>query len=497
MCIRDRVKDVLRAAGLAAATITSTARTPADQARAMYQNLVGTGRGQGVANQRRLYASAGDKIIDVFEELQAAGKTPAEIQAGMRDRIMELGPGTVSRHLADPATLNVVDIAPSSLGDAAAVTAFEGAARALVGSRIARLLTPGDRDPAEHLEIKPVGGVPTATTPPPVTGPPPPAPTAKPPKPTTTTPTKAPPTTTPPTTATPPTTTPTTEPARVATDSFVKDVDRKTWELLPPKRRAYFEGIEWNDLDYPGAKYPVKDTSPENLDKWRAKPGYKVFNVQTKKGEKWYVRGTHQADAEALFLELSRVRPGGGERRVNQGPAAILTKAQYGIDPSGFDEYIQSQLRDPATGAPAVTGKALNQHAATAFVKMREAAAKDGVVLSIGNAFRERKAAEASAKKKDNAKAVASFSAHSLGLAMDLNLRVKGLMGADETTTRMTNTIKLMGAPAYKWMFQHGAEYGWFQYRAEPWHWEYNPSGFAASFWAEAPDLAPETKKKA
>ena len=122
---------------------------------------------------------------------------------------------------------------------------------------------------------------------------------------------------------------------------------------------------------------------------------------------------------------------------------------------------------------------------------MRTAAAKDGVTLSIGNAFRERKRAEKAAKSTDNSAAVASYSAHSLGLAMDLNLRTRGLRDVDEVTTRMTNTIRLLAAPAYKWMFEHGAEFGFFQYRNEPWHWEYNPPGFDRTFWADRPDLAP------
>lgn len=472
------VKDVLRAAGLAKATITSTARTPADQARAMYQNLVGSGRGQGVEHQRQLYGTAGDKIIDVFVELRDKGSTPAEIQAGMRDRILEIGPGKVSRHLADPATLNVLDIAPSSLGGGDAVAAFETAAKALVGSRIERLLTPGDRDPAEHLEIKPLDGSPATAD---ETSSPAPAQVSS-------------GTRVPAAPAPAPSTVPT--PRSVPTSGFIHDVDRTTWELLPKARREYFESIEWNDLDFPKAKDPVKDTSPANLDKLRSTPAYVLFKTVKKKKEveveTWFIKGAHQDDAAALFLALAKLRPGGGERRVNTGPTAILTEAQYGKNPDKFDEYIKSQLRDPEGEKKAGTRKMLNQYAASEFERMREAAAKDGVVLSIRNAFRERKKARASATAKDNPAAVASYSAHSLGLAMDLNLKVKGMMGAKEVTTKMTNTIKLMGAPAYKWVFQHGADFGYYQYRAEPWHWEYNPPSFAEKFWAEAPDLTPE-----
>lgn len=485
---------ILRTAGISGATISSTARTPADQARAMYQNLVGSGKGQGVEGQRRLYGSGGDKVIDTFVQLRDDGKTGAEIQAGMVARIEALSPGTVSKHLADPTKLNVLDVAPSSLGDAAAVARFEAAARALLGGGVERLLTPADSDPAEHLEIKPTGGGSgggSASTTQPVGAPGP-----------VKTPERA--ETQAPAGTQPPAGGDTTSTGSAADKrAFILDVTRSTLELLPRKQRDRFENIPWNDQDYPGAKMKIKDTSEENLNKWRSTPGYEVFSIKkkTKDGpvDVWYLRGTHQAEAAALLLALSRVRPGGGERRVNTGKDAILTQKQFRRDPVAFDEYIIGQLVDTPGEKKDERRKMLNKHAAPQFVAMREAAAKDGVSLSIGNSFRDRKRAEKAAKGKDNTAAVASYSPHSLGLAMDLNLRTRSLRDVDEVTTRMTNTIKLLGAPAYKWMFEHGAAYGFYQYRNEPWHWEYNPPGFAEKFWADNPDLAPgaEEPKKA
>jgi LAS superfamily LD-carboxypeptidase LdcB len=134
----------------------------------------------------------------------------------------------------------------------------------------------------------------------------------------------------------------------------------------------------------------------------------------------------------------------------------------------------------------------MNKHASAKFVEMREAAEADGVVLAIGNAFRERKVAEANAKKRDNKKAVASYSSHSLGLAMDLNMRTKKMGKRKTVSTAMTNVVDLLRAPAYKWMFMRGAEFGFYQFRMEPWHWEYNPKGFAETFWADTPTLRPE-----
>ena len=142
--------DILRAAGLSKATITSTARTAADQARAMYQNLVGA----GVAAQRALYGPAGRKVIDTYVALQKEGKSPKEIEDGMRDRIVEIGPSKVSRHCGDFKVLNVFDVGPLSLGGPKARKAFAEAAEAEVGKRVSKFI-PWPKDPGDHLEIKP------------------------------------------------------------------------------------------------------------------------------------------------------------------------------------------------------------------------------------------------------------------------------------------------------------------------------------------------------
>jgi hypothetical protein len=148
------LKDVISAAGLREAQISSTARSPADQARVMYQNLVKV----GVEAQKKLYEPAGDKVIDVFVELRKQGKSPKEIQDGMRDKIIELGPSNVSRHCGDYHVLNVFDVAPSSLGGSKAREAFNAAAKAEEGKRVSKYI-PHPPDPGYHFEIKPSGGV--------------------------------------------------------------------------------------------------------------------------------------------------------------------------------------------------------------------------------------------------------------------------------------------------------------------------------------------------
>ena len=152
------LQDVVRAAGLSKATITSTARNATDQARAMYQNLVG----QGVEKQKQLYGAHGDKVIDVFVALRDEGKSAQEIKDGMRDEILAIGPSKVSRHCGDPQLLNVFDVGPNSLGDDEAKEAFNAAAAAEVGVRVAKYI-PYPKDPGNHFEIKPSGGAPSST----------------------------------------------------------------------------------------------------------------------------------------------------------------------------------------------------------------------------------------------------------------------------------------------------------------------------------------------
>ena len=139
----DVLRDILRAAGLKSALISSTARDPANQARVMYNNLVA----RGVAHQKRLYAAAGDQVIDVYAASKAAGKNATQIKADMAAKIIEVGPTRVSRHAADPKVLCVFDVAPSSISDK---DAFERAVGA--DTRVSKFLTPPG-DPGYHLEI--------------------------------------------------------------------------------------------------------------------------------------------------------------------------------------------------------------------------------------------------------------------------------------------------------------------------------------------------------
>ena len=143
---RKVLSEIMRKAGVPGALITSTQRSPEEQARAMFQNL----EAKGVASQKALYGPNGDLVIDVFAAGKAAGKTAAQIQADMTKKIIGLGPSNVSHHAADPKVLNVFDVAPTSI-PAGKQAAFKAAVRA--DPRVKKFLEPSDGDPAFHIEI--------------------------------------------------------------------------------------------------------------------------------------------------------------------------------------------------------------------------------------------------------------------------------------------------------------------------------------------------------
>jgi hypothetical protein len=143
------LKDVMKAAGEKSATISSTIRNAADQARVMYNNLEGTGEKQGVEAQRKLYGAAGDQVIDVYEKLKGEKKTPDEIKLGMKEKIDEVGPSNVSNHCGDHTKLIVFDVGPASISDD---DKFAEAAEA--EPRVKKYIS-YKTDPGHHFEIEP------------------------------------------------------------------------------------------------------------------------------------------------------------------------------------------------------------------------------------------------------------------------------------------------------------------------------------------------------
>ncbi len=107
----DILRDGLRAAGQPSGSIASTARTPADQARVMFNNCLNN----GAQSQLNTYLPPGQAVIRVYIDM-TAGMTNAEIRANaasiraaMEAEINRQGPTNVSKHCADPATRCVVD----------------------------------------------------------------------------------------------------------------------------------------------------------------------------------------------------------------------------------------------------------------------------------------------------------------------------------------------------------------------------------------------------
>lgn len=112
--LSEKTKNVLREVGEASGNyyiaITSTARTPYDQARIMYDNCK-----SNLKEQRNTYKAPGQRVIDVYENNRS--KSRDSVIKLMEQKINELGPSNVSKHLANPEILNTFDIAYGNLKD--------------------------------------------------------------------------------------------------------------------------------------------------------------------------------------------------------------------------------------------------------------------------------------------------------------------------------------------------------------------------------------------
>ena len=227
---------------------------------------------------------------------------------------------------------------------------------------------------------------------------------------------------------------------------FILDENKSTLELLPAADRDKYLTFAWKHGDYPGA--PL---------------------------------GTNEMRALQMFVALSKIRP---ERRANRGADALVTEAQY-------DDAMQRRIEAALVSVPGETAFKLNRDAASAYVDMRKAAEADGVKIRIGNSYRTAAVAAANAAKAGNRNAVAKFSAHTLGLAVDLNMSHGNLRFLETTTKPFQNVVDMYKSPVHKWMFLRAQKYGWYPFQFEPWHWEYNPPGFKARYLSAAPPTPP------
>ncbi len=138
-------EEIMTTAGVDSCEVTSVVRDPETQARVMYENLIGTGTGQGLAAQMGLYKAPGQAVIQVWNVNQA--KPRDEVIALMANKIRQLGPETVSKHCST--THWVWDVAPSSI-PSERHAAYIAAAEA--HPKVTKFLQP-PQDPAYHAEI--------------------------------------------------------------------------------------------------------------------------------------------------------------------------------------------------------------------------------------------------------------------------------------------------------------------------------------------------------
>jgi hypothetical protein len=92
--------------------------------------------------------------------------------------------------------------------------------------------------------------------------------------------------------------------------------------------------------------------------------------------------------------------------------------------------------------------------------------------LRIVSAYRSPEYQAALRRKEPNAGrgALAKFSAHSTGQALDL------YVGGEPVSTKDPNRLLQVQTPAYKWLVKNAHKFGFYPYFYEPWHWEYVPA---------------------
>jgi hypothetical protein len=150
------IKDALRYAGQPVGVVTSTYRTPREQAAEMYRNILATSPQQ----QKKLYGPSGDKVIQAYQDALKAynlakkkdPNTPTpDYVSIMEGKIVEVGPENVSKHCGDFSVLQAVDISFSQITNQ---QLFHDALA--LDLRIAKLLDPFTKphtDPAFHIEV--------------------------------------------------------------------------------------------------------------------------------------------------------------------------------------------------------------------------------------------------------------------------------------------------------------------------------------------------------
>ena len=228
---------------------------------------------------------------------------------------------------------------------------------------------------------------------------------------------------------------------------FVHSPDTSSLDLLNPELSDHFREFDWHADDYVGG-----------------------------------AEGPNEKLADMLTDSLDIVSP---ERRANRSRTAVVLREEA-------TEAVWDYMLGQWTPVPGEQGHKLNRYAVAGYVAMREAAAADGVDLTILSAHRDPQQAKRNAARAANPYAVASFSSHSLGLAIDLALPRPDSGRFRLTTSPMSDVVAMRKSPVHKWLHLHGHKFGWFPFQHEPWHWEFNPPGFREVFFADFPDGPPD-----
>lgn len=139
---------IISEAGIREVFVSSTQRDAKAQARAMYHNC----EAAGIAAQMKLYRAPGQAVIKVYASCKAKRLGAVQTMAEMERAILEIGPEKVSRHCADPAKLNVVDIRPSRMSERDRAAFKRAVVAAEERNEVSKFLAP-PVDPAFHIEI--------------------------------------------------------------------------------------------------------------------------------------------------------------------------------------------------------------------------------------------------------------------------------------------------------------------------------------------------------
>lgn len=229
---------------------------------------------------------------------------------------------------------------------------------------------------------------------------------------------------------------------------FIHDPMTSGLDILGPGLSHHFRDFDWQEDDFPGGP-----------------------------------KGPNEQFADVMVEALDLVRP---ERRANRSREAVVLREEA-------SEAVWNYVTNQWVSVPGQERWKLNRHARDSFVRMREQAKVEGVDLVILSGHRDPQVAQANAARAGNSNAVASFSSHSLGLAIDFQMSHRNEIHFQGLSTRpMSELVRMRESPVYKWLLLRGEEFGWYPYQNEPWHWEFNPPGFREIFWADFPGGAPE-----